>query len=115
MINDNQVKIDGYHLIIKDRNNNSRGGGVCLYVCHSITYSERCNFISDSIEATWIELSLKSNKVIVGCLYRPPNSDLSYFNSMLDIFEKVTSEDKDVVLLGDLNYDYILDILLLSS
>ena len=30
---------------------------------------------------------------------------------MLDIFEKVTSEDKDLVILGDFNYDYKTDII----
>ena len=53
---------------------------------------------------------MKSDKLIIGCLYRPPNSDSSYFDNKLDILEKVASEDKYlVIILGDFNYDFKFD------
>ena len=111
MICDREVQIDGYVLIRRDRNINKKGGGVCIFIHNTISFSERSDLLDDIIEAAWIELTLKSTQIIIGCMYRPPNSDCNYFNKMLDIFGKITSEDKDLVILGDFNYDYKTDII----
>ena len=55
MIDDSVVKNDGYHLIRRDRNYNTRGGGVCIYVRNTIVFSrKKYNLLSISVEATWI-------------------------------------------------------------
>ena len=42
-------------------------------------------------------------------MYRPPYTDSHYFKSILDSIEKVHMEDRDMILIGDLNIDYKLN------
>ena len=42
-------------------------------------------------------------------MYRPPSSNHAYLKSMLDQIDNVYSYNENVMLMGDLNYDYILD------
>ena len=103
------MKIDGYVLVRRDRGNGKRGEGVCQFIRDTLFFTERCDLNNDLLEAKWIDLSLKSEKITIGCVYRPPNSDMNYFNSMLGIFEKASMDNYDIVVLGDLNYDYNID------
>ena len=112
LINDNDVFIDNYVIIRKDRPktmNKKRGGGVCVYILKSIPYTLRHDLISNSLEGIWFEMFFNHEQVLMSCIYRPPNADVSYFNNLLDVLEKVSQENKELIILGDLNYDYILD------
>ena len=42
-------------------------------------------------------------------MYRPPSSRIEYFNGMLDILDKATAEDKNIIIPADLNFDYEFD------
>ena len=48
-------------------------------------------------------------------MYRPPSSNSDYFKGILDIIEAASLEDKEYVVLGDLNYDYKIDETLSSN
>ena len=37
------------------------------------------------IETVWCEFVIKKEKFVIGVIYRPPSSDLIYFNTMLDL------------------------------
>ena len=70
--NINQFKIKGYKLIPRNRKN--KGGGVAFYVKDGISYKERKDLHSPSIENIYIEIFVKKSKsFIVGCFYRPPD------------------------------------------
>ena len=106
-INDDMIHIPGYTVVRRDRNCNKRGGGVCIYIRSNISFVYRNDFHNDVVEAVWIELPrTNSDKIIVGSLYRPPNADTEYFKNMIDILEIITSEGNEVIVLGDMNYDY---------
>jgi len=62
--------ISGYNLYRKDRKDRI-GGGVCVYVCESISSLEVCspNLCSNKVEVVWCELRCgPSDRVLVGCL-----------------------------------------------
>ena len=72
-IPDSCVEINGYSLIRKDRNNR-KGGGVCFYIKHGISFEE-CIFPSFnvSLEIKWIRVTYNSSAYFIACCYYPPN------------------------------------------
>ena len=54
------------------------GGGVIVYVRDTFPCKHHTDLELDGLEAVWIELSVKSKKILVGGFYRPPNSDNAY-------------------------------------
>lgn len=47
-----------------------------------------------------------AKKIIVGVIYRPPDSDLDVFEGKLeDILFSINKKNKDCVILGDFNID----------
>ena len=108
-ISDTEIDIDGYFLLRKDRNRN--GGGVCMYVSERITFREREDLYINDIEALWVEIKASPEICILVCsVYRPPAESNEYFDKMLDVFDKASLEDSEMCILGDLNYDYSIDL-----
>ena len=66
-----------------------RGGGVCLYVSKELEYKIRNDLtknIEDMIETKFIEIVNNNGKnIIVGVIYRPPNSYFAKFESTMNI------------------------------
>jgi len=91
-----------------------RGGGVSLYVHNSIPYKERndllCN--SDCIESVFIEFDGKmvgcQQNVIIGNIYRPPNTDINVFNECMSrILSTIKNENKLCYCMGDYNINIL--------
>ena len=87
-----------------------RGGGVCLYVSKELEYKIRNDLtknIEDMIETKFIEIVNNNGKnIIVGVIYRPPNSYFATFESTMNtILEKIDRENKLCYLMGDFNID----------
>jgi hypothetical protein len=99
-ITDSEVELPGYKLIRCDRNRN--GGGVLLAIKDDLNFVKCYN---SSIEAVSAKVCLGTKSVIFSSVYRPPNSDSTYCNHMIDYMEKVVSSAYDVVFLGDFNYN----------
>lgn len=113
-VSDAEVSIDGYTLYRKDRG--SRGGGVAIYIKSSISHNLCVELTNDSdIEAVWLLVKLAHRKPFkVCCVYRPPSAGEDYFEHMLLNFEAAMA-DHEVVIMGDLNYNYVLDDTLASN
>lgn len=80
------LNLDGYKLIIKNRLGRT-GGGVCLYV-HSRYQINVCDDIvldDNHSDSLFVEINLtNAKKIIVGVIYRPPDSDLDVFEGKLE-------------------------------
>ena len=106
-INDNMINVPGYTIVRRDRNSNKRGGGVCIYVRSNMSFTCRDDLINDVLEAVWIEIPrTRTDQLIIGCLYRPPNADSNYLHCIFDMLEVTMTEGKDTIIIGDMNYDY---------
>ena len=73
--------IDGYDLIVNNRSKKS-GGGVALDLsnCLEFTVLNELNFMNEFIESLFVEISIPHSKnIIVGIIYRPPNSNSNDF------------------------------------
>ena len=47
--------------------------------------------------------------ILVSCMYREPKANLAYYEAMLDNIEAAIAKNENIVILGDLNFDYKLD------
>ena len=113
-IKDNEVRIDGYNIVRKDRKQGP-GGGVCIFIRNDLPWQRRMDLENDEkIEAIWIEIFLqKSRSILICVLYRPPETS-SYFNRDFDLLfddmlTTVNAESKEVILAGDINCNYLKD------
>ena len=64
---------------------------------------------SKQLESTFIEVNLKTEKVVIGCIYKHPSMELSEFNKdyLTNLLDILSSENKTLVQLGDFNADYL--------
>ena len=90
-------------------------GGVMLYIskkhnCRRRNDIESIFYKTKELESVFIELIMKNKKnIIIGCIYRHPNMDISEFNEYFinPLMNKLTKEDKTFYLLGDFNIDLL--------
>ena len=106
-------EINDYNVEYNSRTG-KRGGGVCLYVYNSINYTLRTDLdeLNDIIESKFIEIGKECFgtplDVVVGVIYRPPNTSLRQFNeTCLELICKLRIERKLVYLLGDYNVNIL--------
>ena len=78
-----------------------------LYVPEMCRSRRRLDLESVGLEIVWIEMRLKRKSIVLGNMYRPPNAGISSLDTIGLMMEKVVSERKDVVLMGDLNVNLL--------
>ena len=101
---DREIHIIGYNMIRKDRNRN--GGGVIIYLRDTISFSERNDLTSNSLEFICLEIKKPHNKSFLVCAwYRPPNSNTILFTDFEAFLSKCDLENYELLIMGDLNCD----------
>ena len=107
-------EIPGYELIKLPRKNGP-GGGVGLYIFDQIPFVEREDLDDPDdpdIEGIWIEIFPDSTKSFVFCVaYRPPDTSeylpKEFITKLRKKIELVNKEKKEVIIMGDLNTNYL--------
>ena len=94
------------------RDRNRDGGGVAVYIAEHLNYNrlKDPNESTDrDLEAIWFELlPPKTKKILVGAIFKPPDSDATIFTDSLGkMFDKLTTNETETILLGDFNFNYI--------
>ena len=110
-INEDLFLIDGYKFVSKSRSS-KLGGGVGLYLNTELAFKlhDDLSVSTDIFECIFVEVvQLKAQNIIIGCVYRPPNTDVSRFNvdfslllNKLDLLG-----NKLTFILGDFNLDLL--------
>ena len=98
-----------YQHIYKYRDT-KKGGGVSVFVRNQFKYIERPDLgaFNTDIECIFIELIVDMDHVLIGSLYRPPNTNSTAFLEYLDtVLELCSKEKKKLYLLGDFNLDLL--------
>ena len=104
-IPDSEINIPSYKSIRKDRNR--YGAGVVIYVREQISFRDRNDLVSDSLEMICIEIERPHSKpFLLSAWYRPPNSERSIINEYELFLFKCDSESKEMIIMGDLNCDF---------
>ena len=92
---------------------NKKGGGVALSFQESLSYVVRgdLDIFNGNIEAIFIEIdkwkwNLAKN-IIIGVIYRPPNTDLEIFVEYLSIILDKIDHEKIFYIMGDYNINLL--------
>ena len=67
--------------------------------------------MEEDSEAIWIQVQLCKTNFLVGCVYCTPNESLEVFDYLDDLLRYATQKNLEVIILGDLNCDYLNDSL----
>ena len=109
---DNYSHEYNYRKVKHEDGSSKRGGGVSILVKKSITYAPildpNLTLSNETIESLFIEVDSTPRNSIIGCIYRPPGTDLKQFNQSLEsIIKRITKYNKNVYLLGDFNINLL--------
>ena len=112
-LNEQTVTLPGYDVMIKSRKD-ARGGGIGLLFDSSLNLNIKARpdlACEDTtvMESMFVQLPQKNSKdIIIGVIYRPPNTDVNLFLSALAvILEVINSENRSCYLAGDFNIDLL--------
>ena len=100
--------IDNYRLLRSDREH-GRGGGVAIYAHNQLRIKIRPDIHISGCENLFIEiLNEKSKNIILGTIYRPPNTNSDLFLESFDqCLNMICKENKNVYLMGDYNINLL--------
>lgn len=83
-------------------------GGVMIYVKDTIHYKRRNDLEPVGVECIWIEVQLKSTRLLFGLFYRPPNTNSDYFSSIEDsISLALDTQISNIFVTGDFNFNML--------
>jgi hypothetical protein len=108
-IDSERYSLDNYDMYASSRLNKN-GGGVLMYINDKLRHRlvpgmTRCT--EDCLETVGAEIILDNDKkVIVGCIYRAPNSDFDYLDNFMNYISSFI-RNKCVYLCGDFNIDLL--------
>ena len=103
-IPEGDYKIEGYKCYMKNRER-GRGGGVMIYVDEKLE-SYECDWMNDVGESCWCYIKSGCDKILVGIVYRSPNSSQLENRNIINGLERVRGV-RSILLLGDFNYPNI--------
>ena len=82
----------------KDRNR--QGGGMALYVKSNVYCQVKTEFNTDDLEILWAEVHTGNSKAMVGVIYRPPQTDISFYQKFEHNIQSVLDLNIPVFLAG---------------
>ncbi|XP_065678117.1 uncharacterized protein LOC124818251 [Hydra vulgaris] len=92
--NDLIINISNYNCFYNNRTN-KQGGGVAIFTKYDITvYEVTVSLLYKEVEQIWCSIVLHKTKILVGCIYRPPNRSNGKYSN--------------VIIVGDFNYPNII-------
>ena len=102
-----------FQLVRLDRDSfrNKKGGGVCIYVCTSISFKVVPDFkdlLGNDIEFIYLKVKPHMQKPInLFGVYRPPDGKSRDFTQhILNMLKQSDRSHSDTILIGDFNIDY---------
>lgn len=105
-INNTTLNINGYRLIRNDRNRH--GGGICVYLKNNLSYKVVSMSPSSSpdfcgTEFLIIEIKVGDDKILLGVVYNPPNTDCT--DILSSILDNCIVNCSSSYFIGDFNTD----------
>ena len=76
-VSDDLIRKLGFDSVRKDRSGSKRGG-VLIYYQENLTVHHDLKWDVQELEAVWINITMRSQSTLIGCLYRPPK-DMAFF------------------------------------
>ena len=99
---DQSVHLKGYNIVRRDRN--KHGGGVCVYLRDTISYTRQSELEDEALEIIALQIQKPNSRpFLVASWYRPPKSPLEHFEKFERFLEKADTMYAEIYILGDLN------------
>nr|XP_047146147.1 uncharacterized protein LOC124819018 [Hydra vulgaris] len=111
--NDLIINISNYNCFYNNRTN-KQGGGVAIFTKYDIiAYEVSVSPLYKEVEQIWCSIVLHKTKILVGCIYRPPNSTDLINNAINELIKTAKNEVmngkySNVIIVGDFNYPNII-------
>ena len=105
-IDSNDIKLQDFQEIYRLDRLDRGGGGVAAYIKNDIYVKRRDDLQLDNIELLWLELKVDKSHCLLGVVYRPPDSPVSFwddFQSAIDMVKQCGIVN--IIITGDLNAD----------
>jgi len=100
--------LEGYDFYQRD--SHTLAGGVGVYVKSSLTanYRDDMTNSTDDFETIWVEISNHKDKLMVGVVYRYPNSNfLAFQDELVSTLHKLSSCNCPYYIIGDININFL--------
>ena len=105
---DKFYNIDGYQTPFRRDHKEKEGDGILVYVKNGVQCKRRPDLENEQLECIWLEVKpIKSKPFLVGQIYRPPSSGITWNEFFEEGIENVLKEEKEMYLLGDINRDLL--------
>lgn len=78
-----------------------------IYLSDQIRATRRPEFEPADVECIWIEIDNHTCKYFLCCLYRPPNSDGSFWTKLSWSIDQVGEHSDKIIIAGDINVDLL--------
>ena len=83
------IFVDGYKIARSDRNNGKKGGGCAIYFSEDLNAYEKVELNGkDDIESVWIDITIDSQKLLLGRIYRPQDN-ISFYDNLHKLIESL--------------------------
>ena len=106
-ISDDEIKMKNYNMLRKDRANDSGWGGVLIYHREPLNgISFEPNIVND-LEMIWLECNVKSQRLLISCLYQPPRNKRTFLRKFETVIDHIHQKRTNFIIVGDFNIDLI--------
>ena len=103
-ITDAKLRIPNFKLPFRCDRKDRIGGGVAIYVRESILATTRSDLQINNLEALWVEIHIDHRKILIGGIYRPPDSNNTQWLNMEQSLDQALDGLFDNILVtGDFN------------
>ena len=83
-VSDGEINIPDIRVFRRDRDGR-RGGGVCLYIHHTINFKLLTNISHPTLKMIWVNMQIGYHDLNVECLYRPPDERVQFWATLEEV------------------------------
>jgi len=106
-ISNNDITIDSHSKIHRNDRLTQYGGGIIIYTENNIQTVCRSDLETEDIEIVILEVNIPNNKILLCCLYRPPNSTVDYWKKLNNVLDNISNLNFNIIITGELNTDLL--------
>ena len=106
-ISNNSILLTNFHPPVRRDRPHDPHGGVAIYIKNNLYCKPRPDLNVAHLEAVWVETKLNQESLLIGSFYRPPNSNVQYWDLIQESFEKANNTNIKYIILGDFNTDWL--------
>jgi hypothetical protein len=105
-IGNDKIRLDGFGEVERLDREGDNHGGVAIYIRSNLSVKRRDDLTLRGLEGLWVEINCDNTSLLVGVMYRPPNSKVEMWSKIEEALEQAKmAGPKHIFLMGDMNCD----------